>query len=364
MAAPYDVKGRYQGGISTIVNSVIESKKNLAEVGLEIVGFDTCRVKRTIHSSGKFCFGNIKNFIDIFYSLPKEINKSKVSVLYYHSSKGFALLKDLVAIRHARRKAGVKTVLHIHFAEYAKIMTGLKICDKIIIRIIDKDISKVVLLSNQTLEEFVSHGLKRNKFSIIYNFSTVEYTSDEQAKALENRSERCRFLFMGSIDRRKGICDILECLTNCDEKFEFHICGSYCDEEIKRKVKNYIKQIKSPVIEHGYITGEQKRKVLLNSDVLVLPTYAEGLPMVIIEALHAGCAIISTSVGAIPEIIGKKNGFIIEPGNREQLLAAIKVLIENPSLLATMKEENLRISKQFTLKKFISSMSTICRELE
>lgn len=363
MAAPFDVKGRYQGGISSIANSVIKSIDFLRENNLQIIKFETCRVKRSNKSEAQFNLKNIKNFLDLYCCITKAIIDSSPQVLYFHTSIRLALLKDLLVIRHAKKKTGVKTVLHIHFAEYSKIMTGRKLLDDLILFFIKKYVDKIVFLSKETLEEFSVHGLDESKSVVIYNFSTVECTPDEQKYAVENTNEKCKFLFIGSIDKRKGICDILECLAKCDSPFELHICGGYRDEETKNRVKGYISHMKSAVIEHGYVNGKEKKQLFLNSDVLVLPSYGEGLPMVIMEAYHTGCAVISTSVGAIPEIVNETNGFIIEPGNREQLLDAMNTLMNDSQLLRQMKIANIKVSKIFTLKKFIHDISDVCKEI-
>lgn len=363
MAAPYEVKGRYQGGISSIVNAVLERIDYLEENNLEIIKYETCRVERSEKSDERFNMSNLKNCVAIYSSLWREVKDHNPQVLYFHSSVRFALLKDLLAICHAKKKTGVKTVIHIHFAEYEKIMTGKKLFDNLILNILKKYIDKVVFLSKKTAEEFIAHGIEKSKTSVIYNFSTVEYTHSEQESAIRSIDKKCRFLFVGSIDKRKGICDFLDCLKQIHEPYEFHICGRYRDDDVKDEVKEDIQLLGASVIEHGYVSGEEKKNIYLNSDVLVLPSYAEGLPMVIMEAYHAGCAIISTSVGAIPEIVGKSNGFIIEPGNKEQLLNAIKTLIQDHQLLCQMKKINIGVARNFTLEKFTHDIASVCKEL-
>lgn len=363
MAAPYDVKGRYQGGISSIVNAVIGNARCLSESNLDIIKFDTCRVERTGKSEGRFNPQNIRNSIDIYKSLLKEVEKSNPQILYFHSSTGLALLKDLLAIRHAKRKTGIKTVLHIHFAEFSKIMTGKKTIDSMILSLLKNYIDKVVFLSKATLEEFCEHGFDRTKACVIYNFSTIEYSPEEQKYAIERKNEKCKFLFVGSIDRRKGIFDILDCFADCKSPFELHICGGYKDKQTEKIVKRYVNRLKPSVIEHGYVNGEEKRKIFLESDVLVLASYSEGLPMVIMEAFHAGCAIIATSIGAIPEVVNERNGFVIEPGNKEQLSSAIKMLLDDSSIINQMKANNIKVSNKFTLDRFICDIAEVCGAL-
>ena len=77
-----------------------------------------------------------------------------------------------------------------------------------------------------------------------------------------------------------------------------------------------------------------KVAVFNNADVFILPSYNEGLPISILEAMSYGKAIISTSVGGIPEIVKQnENGLLIEPGNLEQIEQSINNLLEHPELI-------------------------------
>jgi glycosyltransferase involved in cell wall biosynthesis len=73
--------------------------------------------------------------------------------------------------------------------------------------------------------------------------------------------------------------------------------------------------------------------LLSEADIMVLPSYNEGLPLAILEALAASVTVITTPVGAIPEIIESEiSGFLVEPGDLESLTATLKRLIVDPSL--------------------------------
>ena len=64
---------------------------------------------------------------------------------------------------------------------------------------------------------------------------------------------------------------------------------------------------------HGYVNLEQKEALMSRADILVLPSYREGLPISILEALSNSCAVIATPVGAIPEILSSDNAVIVPP---------------------------------------------------
>ena len=110
------------------------------------------------------------------------------------------------------------------------------------------------------------------------------------------------------------------------------------------------------------MTGEEKRKAFLDADVLVLTSYAEGLPIVIVEALTAGCAVLTTNVGAIPEIITDVNGKIVEPGNKEQIYEALSCyLSEDRSCLRKQQQYNFEHSDEYYIDAFVESFADACR---
>ena len=81
----------------------------------------------------------------------------------------------------------------------------------------------------------------------------------------------------------------------------------------------------------------QKRKVAVKScDLFVLPTYTEGFPNVIIESMACGCAIVTTPVGAIPEMFEEENGnhygILVAPKSIEELKNGIEKMLDNEML--------------------------------
>ena len=171
MAAPYNPKGRYKGGISSIVTEMLAHKDLLQRHNLDIVPFDTCRVSRDAAATGKMKFQNIQNALCIMRDLPKNISETQAKIVYYHTSVKWALLKDLLAVRKAKKKIGVFTVIHIHFAEYNQIMTGNKVIDSYILRLMKRYVDRIVFLSSKTKDEFVERGILEDKCKVIYNWN-------------------------------------------------------------------------------------------------------------------------------------------------------------------------------------------------
>lgn len=90
----------------------------------------------------------------------------------------------------------------------------------------------------------------------------------------------------------------------------------------------------------GFISEGEKRELLSNSSLYVLPAHAEGLPIAILEAMAGGNAIISTTVGSIPSAVDDANGRLISPGDVDALTATLGELVSMPGEVARMGQES------------------------
>jgi glycosyltransferase involved in cell wall biosynthesis len=83
----------------------------------------------------------------------------------------------------------------------------------------------------------------------------------------------------------------------------------------------------------GWVTGEHKRALLARCTVFVLPSYNEGQPMSVLEAMAAGTPVLSTRTGGVPDAVTDGvNGLLVEAGDVEALSAALSVLLSNEAL--------------------------------
>lgn len=362
IAAPFDSKGRYGGGISSIANAILKEQSVWEKNRIEPIMFETCRIQRSNNSQAKCTIKNIKNFFAIKKEIIKELSFSESKCLYYHSSVGIALLKDLLVIRRVKKKLNLPVILHIHFADYDKII-GKKWLKGAIMYLINRHVDQIVFLSKKTMQEFVDNGVDAERSSVIYNFTTFDFKQDEIEKSLIESSSGMNMLFMGSIDHRKGIFDTLNCMKEIEGDYYLHVCGGFVSRREEKLFHRYSEELNGKVVFHSYVNGIEKERIFKECDVLVLPSYAEGLPVVILEALSAGCCIISSNVGAIPEIIGEDNGIIVECGNEKQLLNALQYYVgAEKKIINKQKLNNYNYSKKFTKEKFIIDMCEICRK--
>ncbi len=148
---------------------------------------------------------------------------------------------------------------------------------------------------------------------------------------------RRKFLFIGRDERRKGIEELIQCAPIFAEtQTEMHWVGPIPKS----------KQIHDPGhFYYGEIRDTQQLKVVIDTcQVLIVPSFSEGMPNVILEAMARGLAIIASSVGAIPNMISHQNGRLIAPGKLKELRAAIREMATLPETkLDKMRSESIRI---------------------
>ncbi len=167
--------------------------------------------------------------------------------------------------------------------------------------------------------------------------------------------------FLGRHERRKGVEElnqVLKSLVKENIDFRFNFIGPFSDNE---------KLISDKIIYHGVITDtDELKKQLDATDVLVCPSWSEGMPNVILEAMSRGCAIIATDVGAVSLMVSSANGVLIEPGNISQLTGAFKQLInlEGAQLIEMKKNSVEKIRSEFVYDRIIDKFMNIIHTIK
>lgn len=355
IAGPIDAKGRYAGGIANIIQTLKEYYTDFEKKGITVSWFDTYRIKRNKNGNGRFNFENVLNTLILIKDLKCSTRNAKAESVYFNTSRGNALLKDLIVLSLCHLEA--KVILHIHYAELKNLLPENVILKRLAINLLRTVPDKIVFLSKATCEEITALGIDKNKTTCIYNFQDSTYSFDDISKKIDavETNESLRILFMGSLDERKGIVDLLKSLENIKIPYELNICGLSANDEIEKRMDIVISNLTGEIHKCGYVTGEEKKNIYYYSDILVLPSYGEGFPLVLLEAAASGCAIISTNVGAIPEVFGEKNGFIIEPGDICGLTSSLIALSQKEKLKDIMIN-NYELSKSYTVEAFITNI--------
>lgn len=181
------------------------------------------------------------------------------------------------------------------------------------------------------------------------------------------KHETFNLLFLGFIYQKKGIFDLIDVIVQNKEKYrdrlKLYVGGT--GQEYARLIDTInANNINDIVILCGWVNEDDKIKLLNIADAYILPSYVEGLPMSILEAMSYGMPILSTPVGGIPEIVENGvNGFLFPPGDKQAMQNSINKLISNPSIKRQMGTASLQKSKQYLPQEISQKLETIYKSL-
>jgi glycosyltransferase involved in cell wall biosynthesis len=239
-------------------------------------------------------------------------------------------------------------IYHIHGAEFRKFSTEHKTA---VMKVLKK--CDAVIALSESWKKYFEECLNAPNVHVINNVIPLPKVMPTYSQ------EKCvKFLFLGYLGVRKGIYDLLEAISshilNLENRALFYVGGNGETAEVQQYIAE--KGLCNVVKFCGWVSGDEKVKLLNESDVYVLPSYNEGLPISILEAMSYGMPIITSNVGGIPEIVNEDNGIIVEPGNKQQIYEAICSMLNNPSLVQI--KGNFSLSK---VKTYLPEM--VCSQL-
>lgn len=342
VVAPSDVKSR--GGMATVVKGMRHSKILNTNLLLDI------------HSS--YIDGNI--FVRLWYSVYGYIKflfkYKKYDLFHIHvASFGSTFRKNYYL--NKIKKAGKKVILHVHGAKYLVFYEGLskKNKDKVVEFL--KRADKVIVLSDTWKEKFEEvFGI--NNCEAINNGIDVDEFDDAICDLSKYKNT---FLFLGRLGERKGAYDLIEAVSRAvkkNNKIKVLMAGDGEIEKVKELVSK--NELENNIEVVGWINHDKKVELLRQTATVVLPSYYEGLPMTILEGMAAGKAIISTNVGAIPEVVSPENGILITPGNIDALTEALVKCSEDDEMIGKMGICNIKkIDECFSMKKMHEQIKCI-----
>jgi glycosyltransferase involved in cell wall biosynthesis len=197
--------------------------------------------------------------------------------------------------------------------------------------------------------------------SVIRNWTATRELLEVGANRVAPQDSCVRLLFLGWLEREKGVFELIEACRRLagTRRFTLDVAGEgNASDAARGLVAKY--DLGQAVRFRGWLRGEQLKQALMAADVLVLPSWAEGLPNAMIEAMAAGLAVVVSSVGAIPELItDHESGLLVEPRNADSLARALDEIIADPVLRENLAREAYRIAvRDFEVEAAVNRLVT------
>ncbi len=292
------------------------------------------------------------------------IKKEQVSLVHAHAPFAGSIISSL-----AGKFAGVPVIIHAHLQDtlssnslirsYQNIMnywTSRKCCDAII------------AVSHQVKDALITEGFDSRKFHVVHNGTPInnQQINTNIRSQLNIPKDIPVVIHIGRLCKSKGQHLLLKAAANLHQLGQeavYLIVGK--DLEQDGAYLNYLKDMAQElgVNQSVHFLGHRADipQLLALSDLLVLPSYTEGLPLVILEAMAAGLPVVATPVGGIPEVvIHQETGFLVPVEDVRALGDAILRLLQNPHLKNEMGNKGLEmINENFSLEKMCGEVFDI-----
>jgi glycosyltransferase involved in cell wall biosynthesis len=255
------------------------------------------------------------------------------------SMSTFGSIKTLTAIICFRLFNRGKVVLHLHRGDFFTRFYKNAI-NRIISKLIIKFSSKIVVLSDNQKSEF--EAVFNTPCYILPNTVEIEYPPNLKSRRTFN------FIYISNYLIDKGIIELLEVFTKLSKQYQkitLKTYGIFSDKHLKETIMKFNS---SKLSIQGPICGIDKFREIAESDCLILPSWNEGQPIILLEAMSVGTPIIVTQVGLIPELLGADYPFFTLPQDISSL---------EQSMIRFIKQENTDSISQKLKNKYLSIYS-------
>ncbi|WP_044592988.1 glycosyltransferase family 4 protein [Bradyrhizobium sp. LTSPM299] len=243
-----------------------------------------------------------------------------------------------IVLTSAARLLGMRYVLHLHDYDYGAYYETRGRFLKKRIETVFRRAEAVIVLGRRDLEVIPDLlGVDRQRMIVMHN-AVADPKPDPRKQSTSERP--CHLLFLGYLSARKGVADLLRALASPTTKplpWRLTLAGSGAIDEFR----NLADEI--GVLERlrftGWIGEAAVSDLCADADVLVLPSYAEGLAMSVLEGLSHGLAVVTTPVGAHSEVIEPEvSGIMVPPGDVDALSEALARVIQDEGLRSRLSK--------------------------
>ncbi len=247
-------------------------------------------------------------------------------------------------------------LLHVHGSEFADFYEE---CSPRARRIVSAVLAKatLVLALSEGWRATLQRISPRARIEVLRNAVALPAVDGSRPEG----DRRPRLLYLGEVSRHKGVFELARAFALIRDRFaplRLVYAGAGSIEQVRQLAAEL--GVADRVEFTGWLESERKLAELAGATTFVLPSYVEGMPMALLEAMSWGLPVVATPVGGVPELItDEANGLLVPPGDVEALAAAIARLMGDTSL-----RERLGRAARETVAAHFSLAPTVERLIE
>jgi len=283
----------------------------------------------------------------------KLVSGSPRLIVHFHSCSGLTYWLDGLLLLLARVR-GHSTVLHIHGGFFDVFLDGLPGPLQAMARQLARSADRVIVLSDEWFLKLAPR-LTGASLSVVLNG-----VPPIPASLVHDQSDQIRILFLGDLCTQKGVLDLVRSMDGLPDHVHLFLAGAEAEAGFLQilRSESVTLGLENRVHLLGLVSGDSKIECLRRADLFVLPSYAEGVPISLLEAMSAGLPVVATHVGGIPSVVEDgKQGRLVIPGNVDELRRVIGELAADPTNRRLMGQAAYqRWREQFNIERTVDQL--------
>ncbi|TFZ00002.1 glycosyltransferase family 4 protein [Ramlibacter rhizophilus] len=281
----------------------------------------------------------------------------RLAGVHVNMAERLSLVRKSVVVA-ASRALGLPVVLHLHAAQLHRAYPDFPGWAKALVRWVFSLPQSVIVLGQASADFVIRElGVPARRVEIVIN--------GVPAPSVPRAAERpgpARILFVGNLSERKGVSDLLRALAQprlASLSWQACFAGGGDLEGYRAKAAGL--GLAGRVDFAGWTDSDRLAQLLSQADVLVLPSYDEGLPLAILEALAHGVAVVCTPVGEIPHVLTDgHNACFVQAGDADSIAGGLARVLGDPALRRALEHNGQALFRQqFSLDRFYENIAAL-----
>ncbi|MEW8996622.1 MAG: glycogen synthase [Thermoanaerobacter sp.] len=213
---------------------------------------------------------------------------------------------------------------------------------------------RVIAVSHGSKEDILKYyNIPEEKVEVIYNgIDLNQYQKTDRNIARKKYGIEGKYiLFVGRISRQKGITYLIDAVKYLPKDIKVVLCASSPDtQEVLEEVEQKVKLYDNIIWINKMVEKEEIIELYSNAEVFVCPSIYEPFGIINLEAMACKTPVVASATGGIKEVVvHEETGFLVEPGNSEELAKYINILLNNKDLAVKFGENGRkRVEEMFS----------------
>ncbi|HAR94982.1 MAG TPA: hypothetical protein DCR97_03320 [Deltaproteobacteria bacterium] len=352
------------GGVATYYQSLLSSS---LPNQIDLCFVQTSSQKRALSATGRATISNLVLALADCVRFTIATFRHRPQICHVATYLGLSFVKHSVCVMVARLIGG-RVLLHPHCslaAIYSNSPKWWRWLFRQIIRLTDG----IVALSSEW-SQLCSIVPACPVYYLPNAIDLTPYRGIAQERMAEvEHNGSLRVLYLGYVGRAKGTFDLIDAAREALSQgmdVSFDLVGDELTPGEYQQVRDYIANpaLNGCVRLHAAAYGSEKIRFFCKAHVFVYPSYHEGMPIAVIEAMACGLPIVATRVGGLPDLVMHgANGLLVDPARPDQLVSALRKLSNNNHCLHSMQEKSYQFAfERYDIEQHVAQLMNVYKE--